>query len=228
MNSEPISDTAYQQSIRNARKRVPRFLFRGVHRLSSGDPKCNTSNGIYSLAYFGEESSKGIHAFDEMPAPELMSLAKAHFGGSEVRHSPFSSWSGSLVTALKFAKPHADSLLFVLDTSKLDDEIAVACTWMAVDRPTKWEYLVFAPVTDRSSFCCASMGRIGSLLGSESWRAWCARSMSNNMALAIGQLFGDPAFTMAVAVAFKTLGDRRVKSLLISDLARGLVSLDWY
>lgn len=108
-------------NVQEARKRVPRFLFRLWTRLSGGDPRLNTLHAITPLAFLdNEEDPECSYKIDKA---DIVSVAEQHVGGNRAMATFYSSWTQSLaplITSMMIF-PFPDwAFLSVLDMTRME------------------------------------------------------------------------------------------------------------
>ncbi|KAG6357788.1 hypothetical protein INS49_013667 [Diaporthe citri] len=144
---------------------VPKFLFRGFHAKSGGgeDARLNSWNGIIPHAFlranslYRDKKGKLINMW-EIQADWLYDIITLHIENYRRIESPFSSWTHTLETALKFALENDSSTIAVVDTSHAS---LVDRVWYTEDlnradlTATSFpdEFLVYGPVSGPNYHC---------------------------------------------------------------------------
>ncbi|KAK4971209.1 hypothetical protein LTR66_001725 [Elasticomyces elasticus] len=117
-NAGPAWNEQTRKYLEDSRRRVPRYLFRGFSPKSGGGPNdgvlLNSEQKIVPLAFAMNKWHKSIY---NIPAAELYTVVFGHLYGSEVP-TEFSSWSGSIATALDYTGFAANSHLAIIDTDQ--------------------------------------------------------------------------------------------------------------
>ncbi|GAB7360218.1 hypothetical protein MBLNU230_g7978t1 [Neophaeotheca triangularis] len=219
-----------RKRVLEAAARTPRFLFRGFHAGSGGDPALNTTEAITPKAFLNR---KGPSTLFDLSTGRVAALATGHFNGSSI-DTVFSSWSQSIAVALGFAElspsmRNQDSYLAVIDTKRLPiHNVVISTTLMDCIQEgipsTPEEYMVFGLIKGEA-FRAVPMDQIVGLASSPMTGGFYKDPLDFQVIQSVSALFG-PQFHVPVSIAL-TMGakdERAIDSVIdrlfgVSDTA---------
>ncbi|KAI0025795.1 hypothetical protein F4780DRAFT_226686 [Xylariomycetidae sp. FL0641] len=140
------------KKLEGSRKTTPRFLFRGFHSMSGGDPRLNKPEAITPRAFLSGMQPTNI--YDHL---DLRRNINWHISGFCI-NTYFSSWAASLDVALRFTQRGSGSYVAIADTNLLPANVQIYFTphleraglsYLSYDE----EYLVYGVVTGQALHC---------------------------------------------------------------------------